>query len=164
MFFRREPSLASRRGPLSKAIRSSYTGLDFGLTTPNIPAGQIVQTSNSPMLPLTVYVGSETATVAYAGLAADAVGLYQFNVVVPAIPLGVSTAVITFDLGAAGLLRAAAQLVVQLPRNVDPCTHPHDMSMACLLSLADCRICPQPLAIGTLRHSGPILVSRELHL
>jgi uncharacterized protein (TIGR03437 family) len=103
------PGIPSR--PARQGDTITLYGIGFGLTTPSIPAGQIVQTSNTLMLPLTVYVGSEAATVAYAGLAADAIGLYQFNVVVPAIPPGSSTAIITLDLGAAGY--TALYLAVQ---------------------------------------------------
>jgi uncharacterized protein (TIGR03437 family) len=103
------PGVPSRPAKAGDTI--TFYGVGFGLTTPDIPAGQIVQASNSLMLPLTVYVGSEAATVAYAGLASDAVGLYQFNVVVPTIPPGSTTAIVTFDLGAAGY--SALYLAVQ---------------------------------------------------
>jgi len=58
-------------------------GVGFGSVTPNIPAGQIVQQSNTLVAPLHVLFGSAEATVEYDGLAPSAVGLYQFNVVVP---------------------------------------------------------------------------------
>ena len=53
-------------------------------------------TANSLAAPLQVRIGDQPATVGYAGLAPGAVGLYQFNVVVP----NVSGAVpLTFSLG-----------------------------------------------------------------
>ena len=71
-------------------------GTGFGKVNPDIPAGQIVSTANSLAARLEVRIGDQPATVGYAGLAPGAVGLYQFNVVVPdvsgAVPL-------TFSLG-----------------------------------------------------------------
>jgi uncharacterized protein (TIGR03437 family) len=65
--------------------------------TPNIPAGQVVQQSNS--LPqFQISIGGTPATVMYAGLAPDAIGLYQFNVVVPNVTAS-DTALVTFSVG-----------------------------------------------------------------
>ena len=61
----------------------SLYGVGFGSVSPNIPAGQIVQQSNTLTLPLQVFFGQTPATLTYLGLAPSAVGLYQFNVVVP---------------------------------------------------------------------------------
>jgi uncharacterized protein (TIGR03437 family) len=58
-------------------------GVGFGSVTPNIPAGQVVQQSNTLAAPFHVLFGGAEATVQYDGLAPSAVGLYQFNVVVP---------------------------------------------------------------------------------
>jgi uncharacterized protein (TIGR03437 family) len=58
-------------------------GVGFGSVTPSIPAGQIVQQSNTLVAPFHVLFGSAEATVQYDGLAPNAVGLYQFNIVVP---------------------------------------------------------------------------------
>jgi uncharacterized protein (TIGR03437 family) len=60
-------------------------GVGFGPVTPAIPAGQTVTQLNSLTLPLQVFFGSTSAQVTYYGLAPNAVGLYQFNVVVPQI-------------------------------------------------------------------------------
>jgi uncharacterized protein (TIGR03437 family) len=60
-------------------------GVGFGSVTPNIPAGQIAGTSNSLAAPFGVFFGQAEATVLYDGLAPNEVGLYQFNVTVPAI-------------------------------------------------------------------------------
>jgi uncharacterized protein (TIGR03437 family) len=58
-------------------------GVGFGAVTPDIPAGQIVQQQNTLSLPFQVTFGETAATLVYDGLAPNAVGLYQFNVVVP---------------------------------------------------------------------------------
>ena len=46
-------------------------------------AGVIVQESNALVNPVTVSFGSANATLAYAGLAGNVVGLYQFYITVP---------------------------------------------------------------------------------
>ena len=61
-------------------------GVGFGAVSPGIPAGQIVRQSNTLEAPVSVSFGGTSARVAYAGLAQEAVGLYQINVIVPAIP------------------------------------------------------------------------------
>ncbi|HUB77666.1 MAG TPA: FG-GAP-like repeat-containing protein [Bryobacteraceae bacterium] len=59
-------------------------GVGFGPVSPSIPEGQIVQQQNA--LPsFSITIGGAPAVVRYAGLAPNYVGLYQFNVVVPAI-------------------------------------------------------------------------------
>jgi len=58
-------------------------GIGFGSVMPDIPAGQIAQQTNSLTSQLQVYFQQTPATVTYAGLAPNAVGLYQFNIVVP---------------------------------------------------------------------------------
>ncbi len=58
-------------------------GIGFGATTPAIQPGVVV--SGSPTLAnVAVRLGDAVATVQFAGLAPSAVGLYQFNIVVPA--------------------------------------------------------------------------------
>ncbi|HXM41748.1 MAG TPA: hypothetical protein VN924_10870 [Bryobacteraceae bacterium] len=70
-------------------------GVGFGPVTPNVPAGQIAQGLTS--LPsFNISIGGAPATVQYAGLAPDFVGLYQFNVVVPSID-GANPAPVTFS-------------------------------------------------------------------
>jgi uncharacterized protein (TIGR03437 family) len=72
-------------------------GIGFGPVTPAIPSGQIVQQTNTLTTPFQAFFGQTAATVSYDGLAGSAVGLYQFNVVVPG---GVSGDVpFTFMLG-----------------------------------------------------------------
>jgi uncharacterized protein (TIGR03437 family) len=58
-------------------------GVGFGTVNPNIPAGQIAEGTSALSLPFHVNFGSTAASVSYAGLAPQLVGLYQFNVVVP---------------------------------------------------------------------------------
>jgi uncharacterized protein (TIGR03437 family) len=60
-------------------------GVGFGPVTPNIPAGQIVTQSNQLPPTFQISFAGTPATVAFAGLTAGFVGLYQFNVVVPDI-------------------------------------------------------------------------------
>jgi len=60
-------------------------GVGFGATSPNIVAGQIVTQTNQLATPVTATIGGTAATISYQGLAPNFVGLYQFNVVIPAI-------------------------------------------------------------------------------
>ncbi len=77
-------------------------GVGFGPVTPAIPAGQIAQASNKLASSFEISIGGMPATVNYAGLAPNYVGLYQFNIVVPNIT-DTSTAPVTFTLdGATG--------------------------------------------------------------
>ena len=73
-------------------------GIGFGAVTPAIAAGQIVQQTNTLALPLQVNFGTARATVSFAGLAPGAVGLYQFNVIVPTVAAN-DALPITFTLG-----------------------------------------------------------------
>jgi uncharacterized protein (TIGR03437 family) len=75
------PGLPSRRAKPGDTI--TFYGVGFGAVFPWIPAGQIVQQGNTLVQPLQVLFGGVPATLAYWGLAPSAVGLYQFNVVVP---------------------------------------------------------------------------------
>jgi uncharacterized protein (TIGR03437 family) len=58
-------------------------GVGFGAVAPTIQAGRIVQTNNALAFPFRLNIGPTEATVTYAGLAPNLVGLYQFNVTVP---------------------------------------------------------------------------------
>lgn len=73
-------------------------GIGFGSVTPAIPAGQIVTQSNQLMQPLQILFGQTPAQITYDGLASGFVGLYQFDVVVPAVPDNLLTP-LTFNLG-----------------------------------------------------------------
>ena len=63
-------------------------GVGFGATTPVVAPGVVV--SGTPALPaVAIRFGDASASVLFAGLAPSAVGLYQFNIVVPAgVPAG----------------------------------------------------------------------------
>jgi uncharacterized protein (TIGR03437 family) len=73
-------------------------GVGFGAVTPSIPAGQIVQQTDQLASSFLVTIGGVPATVLYAGLAPGAIGLYQFNVVVPNLGDN-NQAPLTFSLG-----------------------------------------------------------------
>ncbi|MGA2879878.1 MAG: choice-of-anchor D domain-containing protein [Bryobacteraceae bacterium] len=73
-------------------------GIGFGPVTPNFPAGQIVTQQNQLELPLTISFGQTAAELSYYGLAPTLVGLYQFNVIVPAVPDN-DQVPLTFNLG-----------------------------------------------------------------
>jgi uncharacterized protein (TIGR03437 family) len=75
-------------------------GVGFGSVTPNIPAGQIVGQTNKLAASFSVSFGSTAAIVSFEGLAPSAVGLYQFNVVVPNVAPSDMTP-LTFNLGGA---------------------------------------------------------------
>jgi uncharacterized protein (TIGR03437 family) len=70
----------------------TFYGIGFGPVTTNVPAGQLAQGLNS-LASFSISIGGVEAQVQYAGLAPDYVGLYQFNVVVPAIPANNAVAV-----------------------------------------------------------------------
>src|ERR1019366_8835043 len=90
----------SRRAKAGDSI--TLYGVGFGSVTPNIPAGQVVQQTNTLVAQLHVLFGQTEATVGYDGLAPNVVGLYQFNVVVPNVAAS-DTVPLTFTLaGVAG--------------------------------------------------------------
>jgi uncharacterized protein (TIGR03437 family) len=77
-------------------------GVGFGAVAPIIAAGQVVQQANALTGSFQIKFGSTVASATYDGLAPNVVGLYQFNVVVPSIPLSDAVPV-TFSLnGVAG--------------------------------------------------------------
>ena len=73
-------------------------GVGFGDVTPNIPAGQIVTETNQLSASLTISFGQTPATLLYSGLAPSLVGVYQFNVMVPAVANS-DLVPLTFELG-----------------------------------------------------------------
>ena len=75
--------LPSRRARPGDTI--TLWGIGFGPVVPNIPAGRIVQESSTLAAPFHVYFGTAEATVSFAGLAPNTMGLYQFNVIVPSV-------------------------------------------------------------------------------
>jgi uncharacterized protein (TIGR03437 family) len=70
----------------------------IGPVTPAPASDQFVWRMNMLSNNFTAQIGGVTATVDYAGLALKAIGLYQFNVVVPNIPDNDAVPV-TFSLG-----------------------------------------------------------------
>lgn len=75
-------------------------GIGFGPVLPDTPAGQIVQQTNRLATSFDIAFGGVSASVQYAGLAPQSVGLYQFNVVVPQVAAS-DTVPLTFTLGGA---------------------------------------------------------------
>ena len=73
-------------------------GVGFGAVTPDQPAGQIVRDQNQLTQRLQILFGQTPAQFKYQGLAPGAVGLYQFNVVVPSVPDS-DLVPLTFNLG-----------------------------------------------------------------
>lgn len=59
-------------------------GIGFGAVSPPVAAGTVAGSAAPLVSPFTVTIGNSPATVQYAGIAPSFVGLYQFNVVVPA--------------------------------------------------------------------------------
>ena len=90
------PGVPSR--PARPGETLTLYGVGFGAVTPAIPAGQIAAGTNTLALPLAVSIGGNHATVSYAGLAPGGVGLYQANIVIPAVPPG-DAVPLTFTLG-----------------------------------------------------------------
>ena len=79
--------------------RITFYGVGFGPVTPAIPAGQVVPVSPANSLAgLQVQIGGQTAQIQYAGLAPEAIGLYQFNVFVPASAAANDFTPVTFTL------------------------------------------------------------------
>jgi uncharacterized protein (TIGR03437 family) len=94
--------VASRRARPGEAI--TLYGIGLGPVTPAISAGQIAQGTNSSSLPFQISIGGAAASLSYAGLAPNVVGLYQFNLTVPNIPPG-DAVPLTFTLGGPAALQ-----------------------------------------------------------
>lgn len=88
--------VAGRRARPGETI--TLYGVGFGTVTPTVPAGQVTQSPNALAAALVVTIGGQRANVTYAGLAPGTVGLYQINLVIPALPVNDTTA-LTFTLG-----------------------------------------------------------------
>jgi uncharacterized protein (TIGR03437 family) len=73
-------------------------GIGFGSVTPNVPPGVVVGNANQLTAPLEIRIGGVPAQLKYAGLAPGNIGLYQFNVIVPALADN-DAAAVTFQLG-----------------------------------------------------------------
>lgn len=78
----------------------TFYGVGFGPVTPTVPAGQVVQQPNPTGLPsFQLSIEGIPAQVEYAGLAPNAIGLYQFNVYVPSTVTASDAAPVTFSVG-----------------------------------------------------------------
>lgn len=88
--------LASQRAAPGQIL--TLYGVGFGPVTPDIPAGQIEEVSNTLAANFSISIGGVPAAVTYAGLAPAYAGLYQFNVVVPNVAPS-DTVPVTFSLG-----------------------------------------------------------------
>jgi uncharacterized protein (TIGR03437 family) len=75
-------------------------GVGFGPVTGGFNAGSMVTGQNSLTTPIQFSFGTTQATLAYYGLAPGFTGLYQFNVVVPNLPVNAAQP-ISFTLGGA---------------------------------------------------------------
>jgi uncharacterized protein (TIGR03437 family) len=90
------PSVASR--PAHPGDTITMYGIGFGAVMPNIPAGQIAAGSTQLAASLQILFGQTSALMTYVGQAPGFVGLYQFDVVVPAVPDN-DLVPLTFNLG-----------------------------------------------------------------
>jgi uncharacterized protein (TIGR03437 family) len=90
--------ITSRRAKAGDTI--VLYGIGFGPVTPTISAGQIVWQTNQLITAPQILIGQTPATVTFAGLVQNSVGLYQFNVVVPSVTAGDKVPV-TFSIGGA---------------------------------------------------------------
>jgi uncharacterized protein (TIGR03437 family) len=77
-------------GILSRPAKPGETivmyGIGFGPVAPGIPAGELVEEDNQLVARLEILFGGVAGELAYSGLSPGLVGVYQFDVVVPAIP------------------------------------------------------------------------------
>jgi uncharacterized protein (TIGR03437 family) len=73
-------------------------GVGFGPVMPPINAGQIATVLTQIVAPLQIFFGQTAAAIQYDGLTPASVGLYQFNLTVPAVPDN-DLVPITFTLG-----------------------------------------------------------------
>jgi uncharacterized protein (TIGR03437 family) len=85
------PGAASRPASPGETVLLYMTGLGED-TSPAVPAGQIVTSPASMTDPINVSIGGQAAIVQYAGLVSP--GLYQLNVVIPALASGDQTATV----------------------------------------------------------------------
>ena len=74
--------------PNTYKVGAKQYGVGFGATVNSAPAGLIAPAESKLTNSLTWQFGSASATVQFGGLAPGAVGLYQFNVVIPNVNPG----------------------------------------------------------------------------
>jgi uncharacterized protein (TIGR03437 family) len=75
------PGLATRQAQPGETIL--IYGIGFGPATPDFAAGQVVTAANQLAQPVQFLFNGAVGTLQFGGLVQNAVGLYQFNVVVP---------------------------------------------------------------------------------
>jgi uncharacterized protein (TIGR03437 family) len=75
--------VASQRATTGQTI--ILYGVGFGPVTPAQASGEIISAADPITSAFTLSIGGMPATIAFAGLVPDYVGLYQFNVVVPSV-------------------------------------------------------------------------------
>jgi uncharacterized protein (TIGR03437 family) len=90
------PGVTSRPARVGDII--TVYGVGFGAVTPTPVAGRLTTQQNNLTSPVQFFFGSVPAQVLYGGLATGVLGLYQFNIVVPAVAPG-SAVPITFTQG-----------------------------------------------------------------
>jgi uncharacterized protein (TIGR03437 family) len=86
-------ALVTRPAKPGEIVQLFATGL--GATAPAYPDGKLFSGAFALAVPPTVTIGGKSADVAYAGL--TGAGLYQLNVVIPAVPAGDAEVIV--DLG-----------------------------------------------------------------
>ena len=95
----------------TRAVKAGETlvlyGVGFGPTTPVVSAGMLFSGSAPTTNPVTVTVGGQPAEVLFSGIVAA--GLYQINLVVPALPVGDQT----IQASVGGVNAPLAQVAVQ---------------------------------------------------
>jgi uncharacterized protein (TIGR03437 family) len=89
------PGVAFR--PAKPGDTVSIYALGCGPTTPPTQAGVVAAQGSALMLPYTLQIGGATAQVSFAGIVGATIGLYQFNVVVPALPPGEHAITLSID-------------------------------------------------------------------
>jgi len=79
-------SVNSDNNPAARGSEIQFFGTGEGVTSPSVPDGTLATTSLPvPMLPVSVTIGGQSASVKYAGTAPGGVaGFLQINVIVPA--------------------------------------------------------------------------------
>lgn len=93
-----QPGLLAPAGSVRPGDILTLYGVGFGPVTPSMAAGVLVDRLNALALQLEIRIGGQVAETLYAGLAPGLTGLYQFNVVTPAIADN-DAAALTFTLG-----------------------------------------------------------------
>jgi uncharacterized protein (TIGR03437 family) len=90
-------SLVSSTRPATAGETVVIYATGLGTTKPAFATGAAANMANNTVMPVTVTIGGQPATVTYAGLTQSLVGLYQVNAVVPAGLTGSQPVVITVN-------------------------------------------------------------------